>query len=91
MVGAAIATLDAAGRWRDGSTVLVLAADHGDMQLEHQMFYKMVPCACETACVWFVRARIAASPPPPPPQTTPLAACRCFSPRPHSRRWAQRP
>jgi choline-sulfatase len=43
MVGSVVAALDAAGRWRDGSTVLVLAADHGDMQLEHQMFYKMVP------------------------------------------------
>ena len=37
-----VATLDAAGRWRDGSTVLVLAADHGDLQLEHQLFYKML-------------------------------------------------
>jgi arylsulfatase A-like enzyme len=43
MVGEVVATLDAAGRWRDGSTILVLAADHGDMQLEHQEFYKMVP------------------------------------------------
>ena len=43
MVGAVVAALDAAGRWRDGSTTIVLAADHGDMQLEHQMFYKMVP------------------------------------------------
>jgi arylsulfatase A-like enzyme len=42
MVGLVVAKLDAAGRWRDGSTTLVLAADHGDMQLEHQMFYKMV-------------------------------------------------
>ena len=42
MIGAVVAALDAAGRWRDGSTTIVLAADHGDMQLEHQMFYKMV-------------------------------------------------
>ena len=43
MVGSVVAVLDSAGRWRDGSTVLVLAADHGDMQLEHQLFYKMLP------------------------------------------------
>ena len=43
MVGLVVAALDAAGRWRDGSTKIVLAADHGDMQLERQMFYKMVP------------------------------------------------
>ena len=41
MVGLVVATLDAAGRWRDGSTTIVLAADHGDMQLEKQMF-----CEC---------------------------------------------
>ena len=42
MVGLVVAALDAAGRWRDGSTTIVLAADHGDMQLEKQLFYKMV-------------------------------------------------
>jgi arylsulfatase A-like enzyme len=42
MVGSVVDALRAAGRW-DADTYLVLAADHGDMQLEHQMFYKMVP------------------------------------------------
>ena len=39
MVGAAVASLGA----RADNTLIVLAADHGDMQLERQMFYKMVP------------------------------------------------
>ena len=42
MVGSVVDALRAAGRW-DADTYLVLSADHGDMQLEHQMFYKMVP------------------------------------------------
>ena len=42
MVGSVIDALRAAGRW-DADTYVVLSADHGDMQLEHQMFYKMVP------------------------------------------------
>jgi arylsulfatase K len=42
MVGAVVDALVAAGRW-DGNTFLVLAADHGDMQLLHQLFYKMLP------------------------------------------------
>ena len=45
MVGAAVATLKAAGRLE--STWIILAADHGDMQQEHQMFYKMV-----VRCAW---------------------------------------
>jgi len=34
--------LKAAGKW-DDNTYVILSADHGDMQLERQMFYKMVP------------------------------------------------
>ncbi len=41
MVGHVVAAVDAAGR--RNNTVFVLAADHGDMQLLHQMFYKMIP------------------------------------------------
>ena len=41
MVGSVVAAVDAAGR--ANSTLFVLAADHGDMQLQHQSFYKMVP------------------------------------------------
>jgi choline-sulfatase len=41
MVGAAVATLKDAGRL--SNTWIILAADHGDMQQEHQLFYKMVP------------------------------------------------
>ena len=40
MVGSVVDALRAAGRW-DADTYLVLSADHGDMQLEHQMFYKV--------------------------------------------------
>ena len=40
MVGTVVAAVTAAGR--ASSTLFVLAADHGDMQLEHQSFYKMV-------------------------------------------------
>lgn len=39
IVGTVIAALRAAGRAEH--TYVVLAADHGDMQLEHQMFYKV--------------------------------------------------
>ena len=42
MVGSVVDALQAAGRW-DESTVLVLAADHGDMQLLRQLYYKMLP------------------------------------------------
>jgi len=57
MVGAVIETLDAAGRWRDGSTALVLAADHGDLQLEHQQFYKMTAYASALTLMWPESAR----------------------------------
>jgi len=46
MVGSVVAAVDAAGR--TASTVFVLAADHGDMQMLHQMFYKMVPYDAST-------------------------------------------
>ena len=39
MVGAVVASLGA----RAADTLIILAADHGDMQLEHQFFYKMMP------------------------------------------------
>jgi arylsulfatase K len=42
MVGAVVDALVAAGRWNNG-TMLVLAADHGDMQFERQLYYKMLP------------------------------------------------
>jgi arylsulfatase A-like enzyme len=41
MVGQVIAALEASGR-RD-NTWVILGADHGDMQLASQLFYKMVP------------------------------------------------
>lgn len=41
MVGRVVAALKASGQL--DNTWVVLGADHGDMQLEHQMFYKMVP------------------------------------------------
>jgi arylsulfatase A-like enzyme len=41
MVGAAVDTLRRAGRL--DSTWIILSADHGDMQQEHQLYYKMVP------------------------------------------------
>ena len=41
MVGAAVATLRESGRL--ANTWIILSADHGDMQQEHQLFYKMVP------------------------------------------------
>ena len=41
MVGTVVAAVTKAGRLN--TTVFVLAADHGDMQLDHQLFYKMVP------------------------------------------------
>ena len=42
MVGTVVAALQSSGRW-DADTFIVIAADHGDMQLEHQLHYKMVP------------------------------------------------
>ncbi len=39
MVGAVVQALHESGR--ANNTYLVIAADHGDMQLEHQMFYKV--------------------------------------------------
>jgi len=70
MVGSVVAALDAAGRWRDGSTTVVLAADHGDMQLEHQLFYKMlgydasarVPLAFASPALAGLGAKVVAQP-----------------------------
>lgn len=42
MVGTLLDALRDSNRW-DSNMYIVFAADHGDMQLEHQMFYKMVP------------------------------------------------
>jgi arylsulfatase A-like enzyme len=42
MVGSVVDALKASHQWNN-NTFIILAADHGDMQLEHQMFYKMVP------------------------------------------------
>lgn len=47
MVGALVAALKAAGRWTS-ETFLFLAADHGDMQLERQLYYKMLPYDAST-------------------------------------------
>ena len=41
MVGAHLANLDALGLAR--SAVVIVTSDHGDMQMEHQQHYKMVP------------------------------------------------
>jgi arylsulfatase A-like enzyme len=40
MVGSVVDALRSSGQW-DADTYVVLSADHGDMQLEHQMFYKV--------------------------------------------------
>eukprot|EP01050_Picozoa_sp_SAG11_P014342 SAG11_NODE_1756_length_4309_cov_2.250594_1_plen_709_part_00 len=41
MVGYYMDAVKAAGVWEQ--TVLIVTSDHGDMQMEHQQFYKMVP------------------------------------------------
>jgi len=41
MVGAYISAVKEAGLWN--STVFIVTSDHGDMQMEHQQHYKMVP------------------------------------------------
>ena len=41
MVGKYVDTVKAAGVWEQ--TVTIVTSDHGDMQMEHQQFYKMVP------------------------------------------------
>eukprot|EP01047_Picozoa_sp_COSAG01_P015704 COSAG01_NODE_790_length_13572_cov_4.015587_8_plen_496_part_00 len=41
MVGKYMDTVKAAGVWNQ--TVTIVTSDHGDMQMEHQQFYKMVP------------------------------------------------
>jgi arylsulfatase A-like enzyme len=42
MIGSIITSLIKSNRWNN-NTYFIFSADHGDMQLEHQMFYKMVP------------------------------------------------
>ena len=42
MVGAYIQALDDGGWSLDTDTVMVCSSDHGDIQMEHQQFYKMV-------------------------------------------------
>jgi len=42
MIGSIITALKNSNRWNN-NTYFIFGADHGDMQLEHQMFYKMVP------------------------------------------------
>ena len=39
MVGKYVDTVKAAGVWEQ--TVTIVTSDHGDMQMEHQQFYKM--------------------------------------------------
>lgn len=41
MVGLYMDTVQAAGEWNE--TVFIVTSDHGDMQMEHQQHYKMVP------------------------------------------------
>ena len=41
MVGKYMDTVKAAGVWNQ--TVLIITSDHGDMDMEKQQFYKMVP------------------------------------------------
>ena len=41
MVGKYVDTVKAAGVWEQ--TVTIVTSDHGDMQMEHRQFYKMVP------------------------------------------------
>jgi choline-sulfatase len=42
MIGQLITSLKNSNRWNN-NTFFILGSDHGDMQLLHQMFYKMVP------------------------------------------------
>ena len=46
MVGKYVDTVKAAGVWEQ--TVTIVTSDHGDMQMEHQQFYKMVPYEAST-------------------------------------------
>lgn len=59
MLGEYIAAVKASGQWNN--TVWVVTADHGDMQLERQMFYKMVPydASSRGACAASDRRRLA--------------------------------
>ena len=41
MVGFYMDTVQASGEWNE--TVFIVTSDHGDMQMEHQQHYKMVP------------------------------------------------
>ena len=41
MVGFYMDTVQASGQWNE--TVFIVTSDHGDMQMEHQQHYKMVP------------------------------------------------
>ena len=41
MVGEYMAAVKDTGLWEN--TVFIVTADHGDMNMEHQQFYKMVP------------------------------------------------
>ena len=40
MVGEYVETVEAAGA--TGNTIFIVTSDHGDMNMEHQQFYKMV-------------------------------------------------
>ena len=48
MVGAYLQALDDGGWSLDNDTVIVCSSDHGDMQMEHQQFYKMVAFEAST-------------------------------------------
>ena len=46
MIGGYVQAVEDAGMIE--STIIVCAADHGDMQMEHQQFYKMVAFEAST-------------------------------------------
>ena len=58
MVGSVIAALGA----RAANTLIILAADHGDMQLERQLFYKMLPYDASARIPLVVAGAVVAQP-----------------------------
>lgn len=50
MVGAYVEAIEDAGV--TANTILIVTSDHGDMNMEHQQFYKMVGSACQLDPLW---------------------------------------
>eukprot|EP01063_Lacrimia_lanifica_P000394 TRINITY_DN10199_c0_g1_i1.p2 TRINITY_DN10199_c0_g1~~TRINITY_DN10199_c0_g1_i1.p2 ORF type:complete len:567 (+),score=207.46 TRINITY_DN10199_c0_g1_i1:64-1764(+) len=65
MVGRYVDAVDAAGA--AGRTVFIVTADHGDMNMEHQQFYKMVQYDASARVPLIIAPPVAAAASPPPP------------------------